>query len=368
MRHRFHAICPYFAMFPESFADTWIERLTKRGDTVLDLFSGRGTTATCALLSGRKAVASDVNDVAYCLTKAKTNAPTRATALRRIATLCDGFSASKFAKAAEKLPDFFQHAFHPATLRQVLYLQSTLNWRNQKTDALIAALALGALHGEADKSSSYFSNQMPRTISTKPAYSIRFWKERKLVAPERNVFDLLHSAVRYRYESERPDGEALILNCDMRQLPLAMENFPGPVRCAITSPPYFDVTNFEEDQWLRLWFLGGPSHPTTHRLSRDDRHTFASNYWRFISDMWRSLGAVMGRSSHVVVRIGSSRLSIEELQQQLVATSRFSGRKVELVETECSPIKRRQTDAFRPGSIGCKIELDCHFHITGKAV
>ena len=138
MRHRFHAICPYFAMFPESFAETWIERLTKRGDTVLDLFSGRGTTATCALLSGRKAVASDVNDVAFCLTKAKTNAPTRATALNRIAKLCDGYSASKFAKAAEKLPDFFQHAFHPSTLRQVLYLQSTLNWRNQKTDALIA--------------------------------------------------------------------------------------------------------------------------------------------------------------------------------------------------------------------------------------
>ena len=23
-------------------------------------------------------------------------------------------------------------------------------------------------------------------------------------------------------------------------------------------PPYLDVTHFEEDQWLRLWFLGGP--------------------------------------------------------------------------------------------------------------
>ena len=34
MRHRFHSICPYFAMFPESFAETWISNLTKRGDTV----------------------------------------------------------------------------------------------------------------------------------------------------------------------------------------------------------------------------------------------------------------------------------------------------------------------------------------------
>lgn len=36
----------------------------------------------------------------------------------------------------------------------------------------------------------------------------------------------------------------------------------GSVRCVITSPPYLDVTNFEEDQWLRLWFQGGPPKPT----------------------------------------------------------------------------------------------------------
>jgi site-specific DNA-methyltransferase (adenine-specific) len=62
-------------MFPEAFAEAWIERLTKRGDVVLDPFSGRGTTAFQSLLMNRRAVASDVNDVAFCLTKAKTCAP-----------------------------------------------------------------------------------------------------------------------------------------------------------------------------------------------------------------------------------------------------------------------------------------------------
>ena len=36
MRHRFHALCPYFAMFPESFAENWIKRLTRPKDIVLD--------------------------------------------------------------------------------------------------------------------------------------------------------------------------------------------------------------------------------------------------------------------------------------------------------------------------------------------
>lgn len=366
MRHRFHSICPYFAMFPETFAEKWISSLTNRGDVVLDLFSGRGTTATCALLSGRKAIASDVNDVAYCLTKAKTNAPTRAVAMKRIATLRKEFRPESVAREADQLPPFFEYAFHAATLRQILFLRKHLDWRGRKTDAMIAALALGALHGEADKSSSYFSNQMPRTISTKPAYSIRFWKDRRLEAPKREVFNLLQKAVAFRYESDPPKGEAVVLNRDMRQLPLEMSSFPGPIRCVITSPPYFDVTNFEEDQWLRLWFLGGPPHPTTNRLSRDDRHTFASSYWRFIADMWRSLGVVLSRSSHVVIRLGSSRISPDELRRQLVATSQFSGRRVELVEVECSEIRRRQTDSFRPGTVGCKVEIDCHFHVKGK--
>src|SRR5438094_3969623 len=78
MRNRFHSLCPYFAMFPESFAESWIDRVTKPGDVVLDPFSGRGTTAFQSLLMNRRAVASDVNDVAYCLTKAKTCAPTLA--------------------------------------------------------------------------------------------------------------------------------------------------------------------------------------------------------------------------------------------------------------------------------------------------
>src|SRR5439155_24357395 len=129
----------------------------------------------------------------------------------------------------------------------------------------LAALALGSLHGESDKSAAYFSNQMPRTISTKPSYSIRFWQQRELVAPERDVFDILEQRLRFRFESERPKGEALVIHRDMRELPQMIDLLPGPIRCVITSPPYFDVTNFEEDQWLRLWFLGGPPHPTRSR-------------------------------------------------------------------------------------------------------
>ena len=74
-RHRFHSICPYFAMFPETFVRRNVLAWSKRDDVVLDPFSGRGTTVFESLLNGRKGVGCDTNPVAFCLSKAKADPP-----------------------------------------------------------------------------------------------------------------------------------------------------------------------------------------------------------------------------------------------------------------------------------------------------
>jgi hypothetical protein len=364
MRHRFHSLCPYFAMFPESFADEWIKRLTKPGDTVLDPFSGRGTTALTALLCGRKAISSDVNDVAVCLTKAKTTPPSLSRLKARITQLRNEFDPLKWKRAARGAEEFFIHAYAPATLAQLLYLREALDWQQSRVDNMISALALGSLHGETT-SMRYLSNQMPRTISTKPRYSVKFWKERRLVAPKRDAFTLLAQMAEFRYGSPLPTGDSVVLHTDMRNLPRAIDPLEiDSIRCSVTSPPYLNVTSFEEDQWLRLWFLGGPTHPRKGIMSRDDRHATADNYWSFIGDMWRSFGAVMGERSHVVVRIGSRKISPDFLKRGLTGCAQLSGRKVKLISHQVTEIKGRQTDAFRPGTTGCVVELDCHFRFT----
>ncbi|MBI4557568.1 MAG: DNA methylase [Candidatus Hydrogenedentes bacterium] len=361
MRHRFHSLCPYFAMFPESFAAEWIDSLTAPGDVVLDPFSGRGTTAFQALLMGRRSVACDVNDVAFCLTKAKTNAPKLFALRRRITQLERQFDSGAYRPRVEENGEFFRHAFAPRTLEQLLYLRDVVKWRESNVDAMIAALILGSLHGEIDASQTYLSNQMPRTISTKPAYSVRYWKQHGLTPPDRDVFRVLRDRAAFRYESDPPKGKALVFHKDMRELPRLRNKLPGHIRAAITSPPYFDVTNFEEDQWLRLWLLGGPPYPTRNRVSRDDRHTYEQSYWSFIADMWRSLGTVLSPKAHVIIRIGSTRVDAGHLERALTACSRFSERRVRHLSTSVSALRHRQTDAFRPGSKGIGIEADCHY-------
>jgi hypothetical protein len=150
----------------------------------------------------------------------------------------------------------------------------------------------------------------------------------------------------------------------MRHLAWEKDNLPGPIRLAVTSPPYLNVTNFEEDQWLRLWFLGGPPHPTRNRISRDDRHESQDQYWSFIADMWRMLGEVMAKKANVVIRLGGRGQHVESILKKINGSSAFSRRRVELISQSCSELKKRQTDSFRPGTKGCLFELDCHFRFA----
>jgi hypothetical protein len=364
MRHRFHSLCPYFAMFPESFAELWIDKLTSAGDMVVDPFCGRGTAPFQAALMSRVAFGADINPVAYCLTAAKLDPPRRSDVLRRIGILRTQYASGTVAIFPVDEQGFFAAAFHPKTLDALLFLRKALKWRTNRVDRMIAAIILGVLHGESHRSSRYLSNQMPRTIATKPRYSVKYWRERNLIAPERNVFDSVAREIAFRYFSALPEtrGEAFL--SDFRDVPTVLQDQAGRVALIITSPPYLDTTRFEEDQWLRLWFLGNDPKPTYGKVSRDDRHDSPSAYWRMVGDMWRVFGRLVRPRGHVVVRMGSARMSDDAIVHGLTASAQFSGRRVRMVSHATSAVIRGQRRQVQRSVMkGCRVEVDCVFQV-----
>jgi hypothetical protein len=361
-RHRFHALCPYFAMFPESFAEKWIHQLTKPSDLVVDPFCGRGTTPFQSLLMGRRAEANDISPVAFCITRAKTNAPTLGALRARLTILEKAWGAVDESIDIGDLPTFYSWAFAPKTLRQLVFLRETPRWRNSNVDGMIAPLTLGSLHGESERSRSYLSAQMPRTIATKPEYSVRWWRAKGFVAPDRDVFALLRARAAYRYATGVPEGRATVHHGDMRELPrTALGDHPAVL--AITSPPYLDTTDFEEDQWLRAWVLGGSALPQ-RTAGGDHRHRSEDRYWQLIAEAWRTLGHIVGDKGHVVIRIGARSLSPERLLAGVIGAAQLSGRETKLVTHQTTLLVRGQTRSFRPGSTGVRYELDCHLQFT----
>lgn len=360
-RHRFHSICPYFAMFPEAFVRRNLLAWSRRGDIVLDPFCGRGTTIFESLLNQRRGIGCDTNPVAFCLSRAKANPPPLTDVLERLAGIESGYTGHP--TGADELSDeFFTLCFHTETLSQILYLKRTLGWRGDRIDCFIAALALGCLHGESHRSELCFSNRMPRTISTKPAYSVRWWRQHGCTPPERNVFSILRKAARYRYESPLPVLKGRVVEGDVRRASRLLKAYRDRVKLVVTSPPYLDITDYHEDQWLRLWFLGGPSKPHT-RQAGDDRHRRVDAYWQFLMEAWAGVVPLLHRSCQVVIRIGATRLSQQELSARLLDSLNLSGRRFKLVEHRQTEVKNGQKRVFRDGACTPTVEHDFRFSL-----
>ena len=225
------------------------------------------------------AAGSDVNPVAACISSAKATAPSYQLIVSRIDELESSFQEHSEYPAV--LTDFFAICFEERTLSEILFLRTILSWQFDPVDCFIAAIMLGILHGESHRSDLCLSNRMPRTISTKPDYSVRWWKERNLSPPRRPVFDTLRKAAAFRYRMPPAERQGIVRLADARSAATTFAEYTGNVRLVVTSPPYLDTTDYAEDQWLRLWFLGGQARPQL-RMNKDDRHTRAAVYWDFL--------------------------------------------------------------------------------------
>lgn len=364
MRHRFHSICPYFAMFPETFVEKHLAA-SKFDGLVFDPFCGRGTTVFESLIRGRLAAGCDVHPVAACVTGAKCDPPTFLEVIDRLSELEAECLDVRVEPDLGELADFFSLCFAPDTLQQVQLLRETLDWRSSRTDRFVAALCLGALHGESHRSPNYFSNRMPRTISTKAAYSVRWWRQHSYEPPERDVFSILRYMAAYRYRTPPPPMRGEVVLGDARDAASKFRHLKGKVTDVITSPPYLDTTNYREDQWLRLWFLG--ERATDRQERGDGRHYHLNSYRSFLAEAWAGMRALLGGSARVVVRIGGRRLGKDEaLDVVHESLNAGLGRSTRLMDAGVSSLpKRSQANAFRGASPSPTVEHDFCFSVGG---
>ena len=132
MRHRFHSICPYFAMFPETFVEKHLAASPHRG-VVFDPFCGRGTAVFQALLQDRDAAGGDVNPVAVCITGAKCDPPRRSEVKGRLAELIVRIGGRRLSKA--ELRDGLQQSLSAGLNRSVRLVDTGISSKVINTQA-----------------------------------------------------------------------------------------------------------------------------------------------------------------------------------------------------------------------------------------
>ncbi|GAC1671406.1 MAG: hypothetical protein NVS9B8_14450 [Candidatus Limnocylindrales bacterium] len=327
-----HPMCSYLASFPAALAHAFVGRYSRRGDVVLDPFSGRGTTPLQACAEGRIGVGNDLNPLAHLLTAAKVEPATAAATATRLAALRLGWAGSSetwLALAMEVLDDHADPstirvpmagsgqptnrlemvpkevsvAFHGRTLAQLLYVRTMLR-RDDRTDRFLAAALTGILHG---KSASYLSALMPNTFSMAPRYVRDFAARTGFRAPDRDVFDGLEKKLARLHREALPRTRGIALLGDARdaaaraRAELRARGLPERARLVVTSPPYLRVVKYGYYNWLRTWFLGEDARAIDAAL--DDAH-HREPYLVFLREVLADLRTVLADDAVVVLVIG----------------------------------------------------------------
>lgn len=303
-----NAVCPYYTMFPLDFPTRILDSAVK-GDWVFDPFCGRGSTNFAARVAGLPSIGIDSNPVAVAIARAKFVWTTPMAIIEACQNILESQPQSDDVPAGE----FWSMCFHTDTLNDLCKLRDTLrqDCRSNARRALLALL-LGRLHGPRNKTQppSYFSNQMPRTYAAKPRYAVSFWKKKRQQPENVDVFDLVKRKVD-RYFASLPKAAAgLIVEGDSRTVDLkealrrASDRVRAPsIRWIVTSPPYYGMRTYIPDQWLRYWFLGGPS-DVSYTCDSQLVHSSPTAFAEGLAEVWRNAAVACADGARLAVRFG----------------------------------------------------------------
>jgi len=357
-----NAICPYFTMFPLEYPLNILKKHKNDNSIVLDPFCGRGTTLFAARNIGLRAWGIDSSPVAVAIAKAKLAICDTEAPLNLASELITNYEPTN-------IPDnaFFRAAFHPETLRDVCALRESLLQLNNDDDAtvILRAAALGCLHGPLPKninSASYFSNQMPRTYASKPDYAVRYWKEKGFKAPRVNILTVLQRKIHrlVGLSKESPNSTAQVLHGDA-QLIDTFKTVTSAPSIVITSPPYYRMRTYVQDQWLRNWFLGGPDHvtyTTGHQIHQGGKDVFAKS----LGLVWRNIALSSSSNLHMYIRFGSipsATVNAKKIFRDSLEESGISWHEVSVRPAKTAEAGKRQAGQMKTDSAAA-IEYDFH--------
>ncbi|MGD0791389.1 MAG: DNA methyltransferase [Terriglobales bacterium] len=304
---RWAGVGPYYAMFPSAFCDSVVERYTRPGDTVLDPFAGRGTAVFSAAVADRHGIGVELNPVGWVYSRTKLNPEDRDQVEKRIRSVRD--TSPRYRAAARELPIFFRHCFSREVREFLLCAREILNWRRSGVDRTAMAFILIHLHGKVSDS---LSNQMRQTKAMAPRYAVKWWKERDLKPPNIDPLEFFKKKLDWRYSKGAPRCQTskVYLGDSTLVLPALQADLSrrklGRASLLLTSPPYFGITNYHYDQWIRLWLLGGP--PTDRRVGtrysgkHRDKFAHAEVYRCLLETVFKSAARLMKKDACIYVR------------------------------------------------------------------
>jgi hypothetical protein len=318
--HSLHEIS-YRACFKPQLPRFFIERLTESGEIVYDPFMGRGTTPIEAALLGRVPMGNDVNPLSVVMTKPRLN-PSR---LEEVEARLKEIDLNDPAD----MPDDLLAFYHPETLRGISSLKKYLVKRREEkgldaVDEWIELVALNRLTGHSNGFFSVYTMPPNQAVSAKSQLKIN--EKRKQTPPKRDVAKIILKKSRILLSDldglGRTTLASVLLKAKLVTHPAnaTPEIASGSVALVVTSPPFLNIVQYGDDNWLRCWFLG--IDPKGVRLTVPKK---LEEWKEEMTKVFRELYRVLKSGGHVAFEVGEVHGGKTKLEEAVLPCGLESG-------------------------------------------
>jgi len=302
----------YRACYKPQLPRFFIERLTAPGDLVYDPFSGRGTTALEAALMGRRAAANDVNPLSRLLLEPRLAPPAPEAVEARLGEI------PLDSREAPAWPMFF----HPDTEREIRSYRAWFQAREgagtfDAVDGWIRMVATNRLTGH---SPGFFSGYtLPPNQAVRPAQQEAINRRLGQAPPYRDTRALILRKTRTLLKGLEAEDRLNLGTCRPRLSTGPAEATPGledgSVALTVTSPPFLDVVQYQDDNWLRCWFCGLDA----EEVGRGITMARTVEAWSAaMGRVFRELARVTAPGGHVAFEVGEVRKGTVRLEEAVL--------------------------------------------------
>jgi len=319
----------YRACFKAQLPRFFVELFTAPGDVVYDPFAGRGTTIIEAALLGRRVIGNDVNPLSAILTAPRLCVPSLADVEERLQAI----RIDPSLRSDVPLSMFF----HRRTEAEIVSLQSYLARRRRRgaedeVDRWIRMVATNRLTGHSRGFFSVYT--LPPNQAISPSRQIKINRALNQRPEYRDVRSLIlrktRSLLRTLDDSQREQlrtaaQTATFLSCDARHTP----DIPSDsVRLTVTSPPFLNVVDYGQDNWLRCWFNGIDAARVARRMTADS----TTRQWcASMGRVFTELSRITEPGGRVAFEVGEIRNGTLPLDEFVLPLGESAGLRTEAV-------------------------------------
>lgn len=303
--HSIHEVS-YRACFKPQLPEFFIRRLTNSGDTVLDPFMGRGTTPMEAHLLGRRPAGNDINPLSVLLTRPRLRVPT----YHQVLNALEDIDWDRKVEVREDLLAFY----HQETLRRLCVLRAHLLERvpleNTSPDKALDWIRMVAINRLTGHSAGFFSvYSLPPNQAVSVDRQLRINEKRGQVPPTRDIVAIILKKTRSLLRSGVPqNGDSFDLLVGAADNLKDLED--SSVALTVTSPPFLDVVQYADDNWLRCWFAGIDSANVEISM-----HKSEAAWQEMVHKVLREQARILKPGGHVAFEVGevrNGRILLEE--------------------------------------------------------